>query len=76
MAINKEKSNVIHFRRNSNYRAENIFTCGGKQLKVVDRYKYIGLLMTEHLNSEENGKTRCEIRKPRLKSLLITKYKS
>ena len=56
MTINEEKSNVIHFRPNSFNRTENIFTCGDKRLKIVDRYKYLGLLITEHLNYEEMAK--------------------
>ena len=56
MTINEEKSNVIHFKPNSVNRIENVFTCGDKRLKTVDRYKYLGLLMTDHLNYEEMAK--------------------
>ena len=53
MTMNEEKSIVIHFRPNSTNRTGNIFICGGKQLNVVDIYKYLELLMTEHLNYDE-----------------------
>ena len=75
MTINEEKSNFIHFRPNSTKRTESIFICGGKQLHVVDRYKYLGLLMTEHLNYEEIARHVARSASRAL-SLLITKYKS
>ena len=75
MTINEEKSNVIHFRPNSFNRTENIFTCGDKRLKIVDRYKYLGLLITEHLDYEEMAKHVAKSASRAL-SLLITKFKS
>ena len=75
MTINEEKSNVIHFRPNSVNRTESVFTFGDKQLKTVDRYKYLGLLMTEHLNYEEMAKHVAKSASRAL-SLLVTKFKS
>ena len=75
MTINEEKSNVIHFRPNSFNRTENICTCGDKRLKIVDRYKYLRLLITEHLNYEEIAKHVAKSASRAL-SLLITTFKS
>ena len=75
MTVNEEKSNVIHFRPNSVNKTDYVFTCGDKQLKKVDRYKYLGLLMTEHLNYEEMAKHVAKSASRAL-SLLITKFKS
>ena len=70
MTINEEKSNVIHFKLNSVNRTENVFTYGDKRLKTVDRYKYLGLLMTEEM-AKHVAKSAS-----RALSLLITKFKS
>ena len=75
MTINEEKSKVIHFRPNSFNRTEDSFTCGDKRLKIVVRYKYVGLLITEHLNYEEMAK-HVSKSASRALSLLITKFKS
>ena len=73
MTINEEKSNVFHFRPNSIIKTYRIFTCGGKQLKIIDRYMYPGLLQTGHLNYEETAK---HVAKSagRVLGLVITKY--
>ena len=75
MTINEDKSNVIHFRPNSIAKTDKIFKCGNKTLNLVDRYKYLGLLLTQHLNYEEMAKHVAKSASRAL-SLVITKYKS
>lgn len=48
--INYSKSNIVHFRPPSCLSAKHVFTCGSDTLKIVDRYKYLGLVMQEHLD--------------------------
>ena len=55
MAINENKSNVVHFRTPSMERANHSFTCGKRKLVVTDRYKYLDLI-TEYLSYEEMAK--------------------
>ena len=50
MAVNENKSNIVHFRPNSFTRSEHVFTCGTSNLNTVDRYKYIGVILHEHLD--------------------------
>ena len=46
MVVNCSKSNVIHFRNPSLSRTELIFKCGDSALQVVERYTYLGLLLS------------------------------
>ena len=48
--INSEKSKVVHFRPNSKPRTHYIFKCGDDTVEVVDKYKYLGLILTEYLD--------------------------
>ena len=56
MVVNCSKSNVIHFRNPSVSKTEFIFKCGDSALQVVDRYTYLGLLLSEHLDFELTAK--------------------
>ena len=48
--INQEKSQVVHFRPKCVPKTEYIFNCGDKTLSLVLQYKYLGLILTEHLD--------------------------
>lgn len=50
MVINIDKTKVIHFRTKAQHRTPFVFTCGGDTLQTVDRYKYLGLVLSEHLD--------------------------
>ena len=56
MVVNGSKSNVIHFRNPSVCRTNFTFQCGDNALRVVDRYTYLGLLLTEQLDFERTAK--------------------
>ena len=56
MVINVKKSNVIHFRTPSKQKTNFLFKCGNDTLEMVDRYVYLGLLLTEHLDFEKTVK--------------------
>jgi hypothetical protein len=50
MSINTSKSNVVHFRPPSIARCNNVCVCGDLEIATTDRYKYLGLVLTEHLD--------------------------
>ena len=58
MIINDSKSNIIHFRSPSLEKSCFSFTCGdvNLNLKTVDRYVYLGLLLTEYLDFDLTAK--------------------
>ena len=48
--INKDKSKIVHFRRPSSSRSNFIFECGDHILEYSSQYKYLGLILHEHLD--------------------------
>ncbi len=50
LTINESKSKVIHFRPKSGDLTSANFICGGAKLDTVSQYKYLGLIITEHLD--------------------------
>ena len=56
MAINCSKSNVIHFRNPSKDKTNIVFKCGDDIIQVVDRYTYLGLVLTEYLDFNVTAK--------------------
>lgn len=75
MSINVKKSNVVHFRLNSVQRSDHIFTCGDENVNIVDRYVYLGLTLSEHLDYNIMTKNVAQSA-GRALGLLIAKYKS
>ena len=47
MSVNATKSNVMHFRPNSISRTTFVFTCCHSDLQIIDKYKYLGLVLNE-----------------------------
>lgn len=56
MLVNNDKSNIVHFRKQSSQKTNFTFKCGNFVLKIVDKYMYLGMLMTEHLDFETTAK--------------------
>ena len=50
LIINFDKSKAVHFRAVSRVRTEFNFLCGNSSLKLVDHYKYLGIVFIEHLD--------------------------
>ena len=48
--INNSKSNVIHFRKSRVKKSTFVFNVGEKHLEIVSQYKYLGIVLDEHLN--------------------------
>lgn len=54
LLINVDKSNVVHFRRIRKARSNYQFKLGKSEvLSYVSCYKYLGIIMNEHLNNKE-----------------------
>ncbi|XP_052256259.1 uncharacterized protein LOC127861632 isoform X1 [Dreissena polymorpha] len=75
MVVNANKSNIVHFRPNSVPRSEFNFKCGVHGLTYVDKYSYLGLLLSEHLDFSISAKSVAQSASRAL-GLLIARYKS
>ena len=75
MAVNSRKSNVVHFRLNSEQRFDFDFTCGTDKIGTVDRYSYLGITLTEFLDFDVTAKIIAQSASRAL-GLLIAKYKT
>ena len=56
MVINVRKSNAVHFRSPSMGKTNFNFRCGNDSIEIGDKYVYLGLLLTEHLEFEMTAK--------------------
>ena len=74
LVINTAKSNVIHFCGISEPMSKYSFRCGDQYLDYVSQYKYLGFILTEHLDfnvSVESVEKVCN----RALGSLISKFK-
>ena len=74
LAINFDKSKVIHFRNACHPRTEYNFHCGQSHVDIIDQYKYLGGVFTEHLDFMQMSKTVAQSASRAL-GLLISKDK-
>jgi hypothetical protein len=72
--VNFEKTKIVHFRNPSVPPTNEIFLLGEKQLGVVSKYQYLGLLLTEFLDYNAMAKAVARSAGQAL-SLLILKSK-
>ena len=56
LKLNVDKSSVVHFRPKRQRRSEFSFHFGPNNLNTVDKYKYLGILIDEHLTYEHCAK--------------------
>lgn len=75
MTVNPLKSNIVHFRNPSIKRSEYLFKIGDINIDYASQYKYLGLLLTEHLDYSITAKTVAQSANRAL-GLLISKAKS
>ena len=75
MSVNATKSNVMHFRPYSISRTTFRFTCGQRDLQIIDKYKYLGLVLNEFLDFSMTAKLVAQSAS-RAFGLLIAKCKS
>ena len=50
MKINKDKTNVVHFRPKNQKAAEHTFKFGEDYINLTDKYRYLGCVLTEFMN--------------------------
>ena len=50
MSINIGKTKVIHFRNKTQVRSNFTFKVGNANIEMTDKYKYLGLILDEHLD--------------------------
>ena len=55
MAINADKTQVVHFRRQQTLKTSYVFLFGDSPLKTVSFYKYLGVLFDEFLSFDNNA---------------------
>jgi hypothetical protein len=75
MNINSNKSNIVHFRPPSVKITSSRFRCGADEISLIDKYVYLGLHLTEHLDYNIMAKFVAQSA-GRALGLLIVKYKN
>ena len=75
LKINSDKSKVVHFRRSSVPRSVFNFSCGDLNLDLIQQYKYLGLILEEHLDYSITAKAVAQSASQAL-GLLIAKAKA
>ena len=50
MSINKDKTQIVHFHNPSIPKSPQDFVLGDQTLCIVNNYKYLGLILAEHLD--------------------------
>ena len=75
LKINKDKSKIVHFRRASVPRSVFNFSCGDSNLEITQQYKYLGLILQEHLDYSVTAKAVAQSASRAL-GLLIAKAKA
>ena len=51
MKVNCEKTQIVHFRPKKQSNTVYNFLLGNEEIKLVDKYRYLGCVLTEHLSS-------------------------
>ena len=54
MAINTNKTQILHVRNRQRPRSDFKFNCLGSEIKYTESYKYLGYTINEHLHNENN----------------------
>jgi hypothetical protein len=75
MFVNAKKSHIVHFRPMSVPISNFVFKCGEIVLEYSNRYVYLGLLLTEHLDLNSTAIMVAQSA-GRALGLLIAKYKN
>ena len=60
LKLNEEKTKIVHFRKNRQKQSEYQFKYGNHDLSIVSEYKYLGVILDQHLSFESCSKTLAE----------------
>lgn len=74
MSVNLSKTKVIHFRNKSVEKSIFQFKCGELYIEFTDKYRYLGLVLNEHLDYSVTAKYVAQSA-TRALGLLISKFK-
>ena len=55
--MNKDKSNLVHFRPKRKQKTTVKFMFGAHEISIVDKYKYLGVYLDDHLTHDHCIKT-------------------
>ena len=55
MKVNYDKTNIVHFRPKRHKITDNVFKLGNETISLVEKYRYLGCTLTEHLNFTTMG---------------------
>ena len=75
ITVNDLKSGIVHFRNISSKKSEIVFTLGGSIIETVSQYKYLGVILDEHLTFKECARTLADAG-GRALSKIIGKFKN
>ncbi len=53
--LNTDKTKIMHFRPVAKVRTNFVFNIDSKTIDIVDHYKYLGILLNEHLDFTETA---------------------
>ena len=59
LIINSDKSQIMHFRNSRNSRTNKVFRLGEVEIKIIEKYKYLGIILDEYLNYNITAETLC-----------------
>ena len=57
LSVNKEKTKIVHFRTSRTRKTNYNFNFDKEKLEIVPHYKYLGVIMDEHLTFERCSQT-------------------
>ena len=57
LKVNIEKSNIVHFRPKNAIKTDYVFKYGATALEMISEYKYLGIILDEHLTFVSCSKT-------------------
>ena len=72
MKINKEKSNGVHFRQHRKPRTNFVFYFKDNDFIIVSEYKYLWIILDEHMTFEKAVDTLCGSACRSIYDLLLT----
>lgn len=75
MAVNTKKTQIVHFRPGSISRTNHVFEYGEDTISVVEKYKYLGLVLNEYLDYDFTASVVAKSA-GRALGLLIAKFKA
>ena len=57
VSVNVAKCGVVHFRKTNKLQRHHIFKVNGLEIKTLSKYKYLGVILDEHLNFKDCSET-------------------